>query len=174
MQKISPIAWKLNDNIKDPELIETLPSVSLLITGGTGSGKSVAENAVIGHISRFPDRFQAIACDVKIVEFIRLEGLKGVKRIALTVKEVEAAIAQTQKLMMKRFDMMGEHKVNSIYDIEGIECDYYELNGKSYQFDEIFPCKVDGKFQLIQIEEIYQLLDQGKEVEILGQAETVN
>ena len=173
LQKVSPIAWKLNDTIKDEELIDTLPSVSLLITGGTGSGKSVFENAIIGHISRYPERFQAVACDVKIVEFIRLEGLKGIKRIALTVAECDSAIKQMQVQMMKRFEMMKEHKVNNIYDIEGVECDYYELNGVQYQFDEIFPCKIDGKFQMLQICEIYDALDANKEIEVLGQAEMI-
>ena len=174
LQKVSPIAWKLNDTIKDETLIDTLPSVSLLITGGTGSGKSVFENAIIGHISRFPDRFQAVACDVKIIEFIRLEGLKGIKRIALTVKECDEAIKQMQIQMMKRFQMMKQYKVNNIYDIEGIDCDYYELNGKQYQFDEMFPCKLNGEFQILQICEIYDALDQGKDVEIIGQAEVLD
>lgn len=174
LQQVSPIAWKLNDTIKDKELIDTLPSVSLLITGGTGSGKSVFENAIIGHISRYPDRFQAVACDVKIIEFIRLEGLKGIKRIALTVKECDEAIKQMQIQMMKRFQMMKKYKVNNIYDIEGIDCDYYELNGEQFQFDEMFPCKLNGEFQILQICEIYDALDQGKDVEIIGQAEELD
>jgi len=35
-QKVSPIGWYLNDNNKSEELYPTLPSVSILICGGTG------------------------------------------------------------------------------------------------------------------------------------------
>lgn len=35
-QKISPIGWYMNDNNKNDELYPTVPSVSLLIAGGTG------------------------------------------------------------------------------------------------------------------------------------------
>ena len=35
-QKVSPIGWYLNDQNKNPELYETVPSTSILICGGTG------------------------------------------------------------------------------------------------------------------------------------------
>lgn len=35
-QKISPVGWYLNDQNKNPELYETMPSTSMLIAGGTG------------------------------------------------------------------------------------------------------------------------------------------
>lgn len=35
-QKISPVGWYLNDQHKNPELVETIPSTSILISGGTG------------------------------------------------------------------------------------------------------------------------------------------
>lgn len=39
-QKVSPIAWVLNDKNKNPNLLETMPSVSFLISGGTGCFKT--------------------------------------------------------------------------------------------------------------------------------------
>lgn len=35
-QSVSPIGWYLNDQNKNPELYETIPSTSILICGGTG------------------------------------------------------------------------------------------------------------------------------------------
>jgi len=59
-QKISPIGWWLNDQNKDEEMVPTVPSTSILIAGGTGSGKSVLEQSIVGHVSRYPDRFQLV------------------------------------------------------------------------------------------------------------------
>ena len=35
-QKISPVGWYINDINKNEELLETIPSTSILIVGGTG------------------------------------------------------------------------------------------------------------------------------------------
>ena len=35
-QKVSPISWTLNPNDSNPDILETMPSVSFLIAGGTG------------------------------------------------------------------------------------------------------------------------------------------
>lgn len=45
-QQVSPIGWYLNDQNKNEQLVPTVPSTSILICGGTGSGKSVMEQAM--------------------------------------------------------------------------------------------------------------------------------
>lgn len=164
-KKVSDIGWYLNDNNTNPENIETLPSTSLLIAGGTGSGKSVVENGIIGHITRYPDNIQGLLADVKKVEFGGLDDFKGIKCIALSVAEVEEELTQAREIMMNRFEFMEHNHVNNVYKLK-TEVDYFIINGKSYQFDEIFTCKINGKKQLLTLDKIYQNICDGKEVEI--------
>ena len=166
LKTISPICWWINDNIKRDDVIQTLPSTSLLVAGGTGSGKSVLENNIIGHISRFPDNFQLILCDVKMVEFGRLKNVQSVKKVALTLEEVEEAIKQSRQIMMDRFQFMQQNGVNNVYKLKDVEVDYFEINGKKYQFDECFAVVIDGKDCFMTLDKIYEAVQEGKDVEI--------
>lgn len=107
------------------------------------SGKSVMEQSIIGHVSRFADRFQLVGVDCKRVEFNLLPGVKGVKGVALDVQCAAEVAASFQKIMMDRFKFMEEVKVNNIFKIKDKEVDYYEWAGKKFQFDEIFELKLD-------------------------------
>ena len=166
LKTISPICWWLNDNIKRDDVIQTLPSTSLLVAGGTGSGKSVLENNIIGHISRFPDHYQLILCDVKMVEFGRLKNVQSVKKVALTIEEVEEAIKQSRQIMYDRFNFMKNNGVNNVYKLKDVEVDYFEINGKKYQFDECFAVIIDGKDYFMTMDKIYEAVQEGKDVEI--------
>ena len=166
LRDISPICWWLNDNIEREDVLKTLPSTSMLVAGGTGSGKSVLQNCVVGHISRHADHFMAIGGDVKMVEFNSFVGVAGFKNIALTLETVQKSVNQARNIMYDRFAFMKDNGVNNVYKVKA-EVDYYELNGKSYQFDEIFTCKVDGEEKILKIEEIFKLVEEeDKEVEI--------
>lgn len=46
------------------------------------SGKSVLEQSIVGHVSRYADRYQLVGVDCKRVEFNLLRGVKGVKGVA--------------------------------------------------------------------------------------------
>lgn len=142
-KQISPIGWYLNDNNVSDVALRTAPSVSFLIAGGTGSGKSVLEQSIVGHVSRWSDKFQLVGMDCKRVEFNLLRGVKGVKAVALDVPSSSQALVAFQNLMMQRFKFMEDMQVNNIYKIKNKEVDYYELWGKKYQFDEIFEMFVD-------------------------------
>lgn len=167
LQKISPIGWWLNDNNKRNDMLETLPSTSLLIAGGTGSGKSVTQNCIIGHISRFPDNFQLILGDVKMVEYGQLKNVQSVKKVALTIEEIAESTTQMRQIMMDRFSFMKDNGVNNVYKlVDNINVDYYEINGKKYQFDEIFSVYIDGELKLMTIDKIYEEVEAGKVVEI--------
>lgn len=167
LRRISPIGWWLNDNNKRDDMLTTIPSTSLLIAGGTGSGKSVAQNCIIGHVSRFPDNFQLILGDVKMVEYGRLKNVQSVKKVALTVDEVAEAVSQMRQIMMDRFSFMNNNGVNNVYKlVDNVDVDYYEINGKKYQFDEIFSVYIDGELKLMTIDKIYDEVEAGKVVEI--------
>jgi len=179
-QKVSPISWTLNPNNSNPNILETMPSVSLLIAGGTGSGKSVCEQNIVNHVSHFSEDFQLVGVDCKRVEFNQLRGVKGVKGVALDVKTAANTVAIFQQQMMKRFKFMEENQTNNVYKLKDVEVDYFEIFGKKYQFDEMFELMVDldpddrdyskllmtypeGRMpKIISIEEIYNGIEKGE------------
>lgn len=163
--KVSKIGWYLNDNIKDETAIELTPSNSMVIAGGTGSGKSVTENGIIGHITRHSDNIQGLLVDVKKVEFGGLENFKGIKKVGLTVSECDEILRQAKDIMMNRFEFMEKQNVNNIYKV-GTIVDYYEINGKKFQWDEIFTCVIDGDMKLLTLNQIYDAVQNGSDVEI--------
>lgn len=75
------------------------------------SGKSVLEQSIVGHVSRYSDRFQLVGVDCKRVEFNLLRGVKGVKGVALDVPTAAATVANFQKIMMDRFKFMENQQV---------------------------------------------------------------
>lgn len=107
------------------------------------SGKSVMEQSIVGHVSRYPERFQLVGVDCKRVEFNLLRGVMGVKGVALDVPTAAATVANFQRLMMARFKFMEKMKVNNIYDIHDQEVNYYEVFGQTVQFDEMFELTID-------------------------------
>ncbi len=83
----------------------------LLIAGATGSGKSVAVNALIGTLlkSRSRDDVRVIVVDPKRVEFTWLEGVPHL--LAPVVTETEAAVEILGKVeteMARRYDLLAE------------------------------------------------------------------
>ena len=101
------------------------------------------KKTIVGHVSRYPDKFQLVGVDIKRVEFNLLRGVKGVKGVALDVQTAAATIQAFQQVMMDRFKFMEQSNVNNIYKIKDREVNYYELWDQKYQFDEIFELTVD-------------------------------
>lgn len=177
--KVAPLCWKLNDNIKDKKIINTIPSTSLMVCGGTGGGKSVTENGIVAHISHNSDHLMMIGVDMKKVEFNLLQGVKGVVGVALEIDEARDAFVSFYTIMDRRYKFMASAGVNNIYDIKKLQVNYYNLFGREYQFDEIFcvwqdldktardyekQLKIhkDGRCQtFMTIEEIYDGLKEG-------------
>ena len=143
-QTVSPIGWYINNQNINENYVPTLVSVSSIICGGTGSGKSVLENGFIAHISLFSDKFMCIGCDCKKVGFNLLKGVKGIVGVALDALSCSKIASTLQKAMMSRFTFMTKMNVDNIFDIpEDTEVDYYKLYDKEYQFDELFQVLVD-------------------------------
>lgn len=167
LKTISVIGWYLNDlNVKE-DMVKTLPSTSFLVAGGTGSGKSVVENTIIGHITRHSDKIQGLLVDVKKVEFGGLENYKGIKKVGLTVRECSEILKQVRQIMYDRFSFMEQHNVNNIYKLK-TQVDYFEIdiNGQKYQFDEIFYTEIDNEGKLLTIDKIYEEVQLGNSVSI--------
>lgn len=167
LKTISVIGWYLNDlNVKE-DMVKTLASTSFLIAGGTGSGKSVLENTIIGHITRHSDKIQGLLVDVKKVEFGGLENYKGIKKVGLTVRECSEILRQVRQIMYDRFSFMEQHNINNIYKLK-TQVDYFEIdiNGQKYQFDEIFYTEIDNEGKLLTIDKIYEEVQLGNSVSI--------
>lgn len=144
-QKISPLDWKINNAEKDEEAINAIDSVHILISGSTGSGKSVAEQNIVRHVSMYPDKFQFLGVDLKRVEFINFIGVKGVKGVALDIYSAADCTSACKDIMYQRQEFMAQHRANDIFKVDKLklECNYYTLFGKDYQFDEIFYLETD-------------------------------
>ena len=154
LKKITPIGWWLNDEEKREDVLQTLPSSHILISGGTGSGKSVLQNCIIGHVTRHADHFQLFLLDIKKVEFGPLRNLAGVKKVGIELEEIENIISSVRQIMLDRFRMMEKAKVNNIYKLKGTEMESIIINGKEYQEDEIFNCRIDGEEVLMTARQI--------------------
>lgn len=159
LRKVTPIGWWLNDETKRSDIIQTIPSSHLLVAGGTGSGKSVLQNCIIGHISRFSSQFQLFLCDVKKVEFGPLKNVKSVKKVGITMEEIENIVVSVRQIMNERFAMMEKYKVNNVYKLKNKKVPTIILNGKEYQEDEIFNCRVNGVEMLMTARSIYDKIN---------------
>ena len=137
------IGWYLNDqNIVD-EAYPTLPSTSLVIAGGTGSGKTIMERSIISHINDYSDYFQLVLSDPRKVDFFDLMSNNNC-RITDTASTASAA-ESIQKVMMRRFKLMEKYQVNNIHKLveKQAEVDYYTIKGiGTFQFDEIIPLTI--------------------------------
>jgi DNA segregation ATPase FtsK/SpoIIIE-like protein len=134
-----PVGWYLNDQNYVEGAYDTLPSTSILIAGGTGSGKSVVEANIIAHINEFKSNFQLIGADCKRIEFNAIRNkFDGVLE---TPKDTADAVSVVHKVMMERFKLLEKYKANSIYALisNTIKVPYYTIKGLGkYQFDTIF------------------------------------
>lgn len=160
LQAVVPVGWYLNKENKAEGVMDFEASTSMLIAGGTGSGKSVQEVGIIGHCSRFPDNFQLMLADPKKVEFGPIRHVESCKLVALEVDTIAAMIKKMQEIMMNRFRFMESRAENNVYKLIGEPVDYYKFNipgfDKPQQFDELIHCRIDGKEQLITAEEVYK------------------
>ena len=135
------LAWKLRCVARyenEQDYYDSLPSTSLLIAGGTGSGKTVLERGIVNHISNYRSKFQLIGSDVKRIEFCDIKDkFNGVTTDIIATASV---VAKLQKMMMSRFKMMENSQVNSIWKIDNqsVDCDFYKIKGiaEPVQFDE--------------------------------------
>lgn len=180
------IAWNINDNEGYNEeyynFYKSIPSVSFLVSGGTGSGKSVCENNIVRHINTYNNNIQGLLCDQKQVEFSPYTDLQGIKAVGLDIPTIKDCLVNARDIMYQRFKFMETLGINNIYKADkDLECDYFILPGVKMseipdgkiQFDEIFYCKINGETRVTTIDKIYNAIRSGDKVEVylLGQKE---
>lgn len=142
-KELAPVGWYFNSNQIDEKSIVTEPAVSIAIVGTSGSGKSVALNGIMSHVCKFPDNISVIGVDLKGTEFELFMGVKGFKGFADNAVSAVEALEACRVLMDERKNFEKQYKVNNIYKVGEVEVPYYELFGKTYQFDEMFYVELD-------------------------------
>jgi ABC-type dipeptide/oligopeptide/nickel transport system ATPase component len=131
----------------------------MLITGSTGSGKSVLQRSIIGHVSRFADKFQMLICDMKQVEFSMFNNIDGIVSISKDVNEVERMLKTVKETMYARFVAMESHEATSIYQLEGETVPFVKINNNDYPEDFIFNVENDGVKTVMNAKQIYTLMN---------------
>lgn len=175
--EIGTVNWMMNDSIdvQGPHK-KSLASVSFLVTGGTGSGKSVLENNILRHVIKYNDKIQAIVADPKCVEFGWADRYAGIAAVATSIEEIKDSLEAARSIMMQRFKFMEAAGVNHVNKVpKDYQVDWYELtsdnpsetNGDHRMcFDEIVMCYVNDEPHIYTIQKAYEEMMAGKEVKI--------
>jgi S-DNA-T family DNA segregation ATPase FtsK/SpoIIIE len=118
----------------------------LLMAGATGTGKSVALNAMILSIlyKATPYDVRFIMVDPKMLELALYEGIPHLLVPVVTdVKKAAAALANVMREMERRFELMKDLKVRSIDDYNqrvaeefGEEEEYEEYEEEEYELED--------------------------------------
>jgi DNA segregation ATPase FtsK/SpoIIIE-like protein len=132
------------------------------------SGKSVVENGIIGHCSKFPDKYELIILDPKQVTFNLARGVTCVKGIALDLQSCANAMEAARSIMNKRYSFLKENFVEHIKDLpKDLEVDYYDCMGRSYQFDSICSVKLDLDKTSREYNKLLKIYEDGRYDEIM-------
>lgn len=158
---LQSIGWFLNnENNSDSNVYATIPSTVFVISGGTGSGKSIVERSIIRHVNSFKDHFNLIGIDCRRLEFQEkdFDGIANDPIVAKSAAEV------TRQVMMSRFKIMEQCKINNICKAANLDyqVNYYQVGNDSYQFDEIVCVYINKDTKMIlSIEDLYDRLAAG-------------
>ncbi len=164
---IKPIGWYLNDQNISEDYIDTVPSTTLLLVGGKGSGKNVVQDLIIQHVNEFASRMQLIGVDLDRTEFIGPNILNRFSGGVLNdINSIAESLDKLQALMMTRFKLMLKAQVNNIYKVDAtkIKVDYYNIEGiGKVQFDEILSIKINDQSLSLSARDFYNLFIDSEE-----------
>lgn len=171
--KQSVVGWHMK-GYADTERLGAVGG-SLLLIGGVGSGTSVVEKSILYHMNKFRPNFQTIGVDILQSEYC---GWRDSLDIILQDRpSIASALVSLHRLMMNRFRLMENAKVNNYFKISGRKVPYYAFNGEKYQFDKLFEVEVcitnqkDGCLDekhivMMTIGEIYKTLQEKQETSL--------
>lgn len=144
---VIPIAQSRNGEVTINFKNET-PHV--LITGSTGSGKSITLRSLLSSIIYlYPRQIELTLIDFKIVELSIFKRLKQVNSYSTTVEEAKEVIADELEECKKRYSMFESIGVTNIYD-----------------YNKKVPATKRLKYRFIVIEEFVMLLSDKKKIAI--------
>jgi S-DNA-T family DNA segregation ATPase FtsK/SpoIIIE len=133
----------------------------LLMAGATGSGKSVALNAIIMSIlyKATPRDVRFIMIDPKMLELSIYEGIPHLLVPVVTdVRKAAAALANVMREMDRRFELMKELKVRSIDDYNARVAEQLEEEHEEYEEEE----ELEEELEVAEGEE-YEEYEEGEE-----------
>jgi len=136
----------------------------LLMAGATGSGKSVALNAIIMSIlyKATPRDVRFIMIDPKMLELSIYEGIPHLLVPVVTdVRKAAAALANVMREMDRRFELMKELKVRSVDDYNTRVAEQLEAEYEEYEEEEE---EQEEELELAEGEE-YEEEEEGEEGE---------
>jgi S-DNA-T family DNA segregation ATPase FtsK/SpoIIIE len=105
------------DILGNPVVTELDKMPHLLIAGATGSGKSVALNAMICSIlyKATPDEVKLVLIDPKRIELAAYEGIPHmISPVVVNARKATQALQWAVHEMERRYTVMAEHKVRNI------------------------------------------------------------
>jgi S-DNA-T family DNA segregation ATPase FtsK/SpoIIIE len=105
------------DILGNPVITELDKMPHLLIAGATGSGKSVALNAMICSIlyKATPDEVKLVLIDPKRIELAAYEGIPHmISPVVVNARKATQALQWAVHEMERRYTVMAEHKVRNI------------------------------------------------------------
>lgn len=160
----------LGKNASGDPLVEDLAAMPhLLIAGTTGSGKSVAINAIIMSIvaCRRPDMVKLILIDPKMVEMSQFKGIPHLMSPIVTdVQRAERILDWAVTKMDERYAIIAEGRVRNIAAFNKLGADeiYKRFQPTTQQEKEQIPTQLP--YIVIIIDELADLMmTSGKEVE---------
>lgn len=104
--------FPLGKTFGDEEVVWDVSSAPhMLVTGTTGSGKSVTQRTILLHTMQSPN-WRVLLIDPKRVELNQYEGHPNVIRLATEIDEAYAIFQQLEQEMMNRYARMKESQVN--------------------------------------------------------------
>lgn len=124
-----------NDTVGNSVIVDLASMPHILIAGSTGSGKSVALNAmVMSLLCRFnPDELKIILIDPKKLEFIQFRDIAHLLLPIITEpKNVVPALRWLVQTMQERYEYMALHNVRNVADYHQLYATNKSLQAMPY------------------------------------------
>lgn len=131
---------------KGVEYINFKHEPHVLITGNTGSGKSITlRNIITSLISLYPDEVDLILIDFKIVELSLFKYLKQVEQYITDTEDAKEVLSDELETCKKRYALFEKIGVTNIYDYNKKVSKYKKLKYRFIVIEEFIMLAEDKK-----------------------------
>nr|DAV43857.1 MAG TPA: DNA TRANSLOCASE FTSK [Caudoviricetes sp.] len=99
------------------EYIDFIKEPHILLTGSTGSGKSITlRNIITSLVYLYPNQIELVLIDFKIVELSIFKSLKQVRQYATDIEQAKEVISGELEEAKNRYKLFEKYGVTNIYD----------------------------------------------------------